>query len=379
MLTVSQQQVRDYLIQHAGLNSERNFLQIIEDMSCVQVDPINVVARSHELQIYNRSKEFVKQDLYKALYEDHKLFEYWMQLYSIIPIEAFPYLQAMGEVPGDRQNEVGMHWQVAYKKQHLKELDTLVDFITEHGPTCAKDITHLPKGSAVHSWKGESSHTALLEFLWNTGRIQICKRGSIAKYYDLTERVIPKHILEQKVSATEGYKFLLNSYFKYLGLTRPFHFNRSGRDRAKGLREEFQRQLKAGEIEEVRIKNEDGGIFPTKYYIQSYKVEELLSAPTGAHQALNILSPLDPIIHDRQLALDVFDFFYRWEAYTPPAKRKYGFYNMPILYQGRIVGQIDMAKSDGKLVTKGLYLTERSKDIKSALKTELKRLEKFSL
>lgn len=352
-------------------------MQVIDDMGCVQVDPINVVTRSHELQIYNRSKGFVKADLYKALYEDHKLFEYWMQLYSIIPMEAFPYLQAIREVPGDRQREIGTHWQTIYQKQHVKELAATLDFIAKHGPTTAKDIAHLPKGSAVHSWKGESSHTALLEYLWNVGKVQICKRGNIAKYYDLTERVIPKHILEQKVTPAESYKFLLHSYFKYLGLSRPAHFLRSGRDRSKGPREEFARQLKSGEIIPVQIQT-DSGLAKTKYYIEQDQAEQLKnSEPTDG--TLNILSPLDPLIHDRQLSVDAFDFFYRWEAYTPPAKRQFGFYNMPILYHGRIVGQIDMAKSEGKLRTKNPYLTDKSKEVKSALKEEISQLEEFSL
>lgn len=375
MLTITKQQAANYLIAHNKLNSDRDFLQIINDLSCLQVDPINVVSRSHELQLYNRNKDFKKVDLYSAIYGGQNLFEYWMQLYSIIPIEAFPYLQAIRKVGS---HWVSTDWQVQYRKQHSKELQATLDFIAEHGPTTAKDISHLPKGSSVHSWKGESSHTALLEFLWNIGEVQICKRGNIAKYYDLTERVIPEEYLNQEIDPAESYKFLLNSYFKYLGLTRPFHFNRSGRDRAKGLREEFARQLKQEEIIPVQIKTTDG-LSKTKYYIQAARVEDLLSAPEDAHQSLNILSPLDPLIHDRQLSVDAFDFFYRWEAYTPPAKRQFGFYNMPILYHGKIVGQIDMAKSEGKLKTKGLYLTDKSKEVKDALKLELKQLETFSL
>ncbi len=375
-MEITKAQAANFLLARAGFDSERTSAQVIEDLSCLQVDPINVVARSHELILFSRVRGFRKQDLYSSLYKDRQLFEYWLQMYSIIPISALPYFKALQKTTDYRQIYADRSMYSSYRQEHKADLEALLEFIEANGPTAARDIKHLGKGRAVHC--------ALLEFLWNTGEIQISHRISNIKYYDLTDRVVPAEVLATDVAAEEIYPFLLSSYFKYYGLVRPTWLNRSGRDRSKGLRQEFNRQLKAGEIVEIRIKGGDSKI---KYYLRQSDLEMFAeSSPrtvTVLAGKLKILSPLDPLVLDRQLLLDVFGIFYRWEAYTPPTKRKYGFYNMPILFGDEIIGQIDLAKSKHKdalkLSVNGIFLNQTSKAIDDALRQELHRLERFSL
>ncbi len=378
MLTFSKQQVANYLIARTGLNSENSFLDILNHLGCIQVDPVSVVAKSHELALYNRAKNFKIEDLYSALYEEHKLFEFWMQLYSIIPIDGFPYMQAIAEVQSDKEQDVSVSWHAEYRNQHQPEIDAALKYIEQHGPTCGKDLSHLPKGGAIHSWKGQSSHNALLEFLWNTGKIQITHRQGNTKYYDLTDRVYPASVVSQKVSPREGYRYLLNSYFNYLGIVRTTNLSRSGRTRSAGLRAEFKQQLAKGEIVEFRVEESK-----TKYFIQKSKLPDLEFTQENIHIQLNILSPLDPLVIDRQVLADVFDFHYRWEGYTPATKRKFGYYNMPILYKGKFVGQIDLAKDKSgkksKLITKSLHAELKDSKFKTALKEEIHKLESFCL
>src|SRR5262249_55939030 len=140
MVTLAKPQIANFLLARQDFNSSRSMMQVLEDLSCIQVDPINVVSRAHELALYNRSISFQKSELYQGLYVDHTLFEYWMQLYSIIPISAYPYLKAIKEVPGDRQREVGISWQIEYRKQHQQELGATLEYIREHGPTTGKNL-----------------------------------------------------------------------------------------------------------------------------------------------------------------------------------------------------------------------------------------------
>lgn len=379
MLILEKEKIANFILEHSGFNSNRDFLQVIKDLSCIQVDPINIVSRSHEIALYNRSTNFKKNDLYKALYEDHLLFEYWFQLYSIIPIEAFPYLHSLNRIPGDRQREISNDWHNDYRNQHKKQIDALLKHITECGPTSSREIQHLPKAAAIHSWKGEASQIALLEFLWNTGEIQICYRESNTKYYDLTERVLPADLLKIKIDPENVYRFILDSNFKYWGLMRTNRLNRSGRNRAQGVRNEFRKQLKSGEIVEIKIKEARQNL---KYFIKQNDLAKLVKITENPHHTLNILSPLDPMIMDRELMVDIFDFFYRWEAYTPLKKRKYGYYNMPILYHGKLVGQIDLVrkldiKGNKELEVKSLHLNDKSKTILKDLKIELERFREF--
>jgi uncharacterized protein len=378
MISVTKQQVANYLIVRVGFDSDRPLLTILDNLSCIQVDPVNVVSRSHELALYNRNKSFKKSDLYTELYQKHTLFEFWQQLYSIIPISGYPYLRAIQDLPAQWHREPN-DWQTSYRTEHSKELAAVLQFIADHGATTSKDLSHLAKGAAVLSWKGESSHKALLEFLWNAGEVQVIQRHSNTKVYDLTERVLPQSILEQKVSPDAGYKYLVDSHFKYFGLLRTPNLTRSGRSRVAGVRAEFKRQLVTGEISEVKIEDITTS---SRYFIKSIEAEKINNSTENTHVGLNILSPLDPFLIDRQLLLDVFDFFYRWEGYTPEALRKFGYYNMPIFYRGKIVGQIDLAKNNTadarRLEIKNLYLPEKSKEITQALNRELENLEQFS-
>lgn len=374
MIEITRKQAGSYLINRVRFDSTRSVHEVINCLSCLQVDPINVVARSHELILYNRIKDFNKEDLYTELYTKHELFEYWMQLYSIIPTSTFPYLNSTLQMQLNKNNS---HWHKTYRNTHQKELEALLKHIKEHGPTSSRDIKHLPKGSAVHSWKGESSQTALLEFLWNTCEIQITHREANTKYYDLTERVIQNKILTTEVDADKAFKFLLESYFKYYGIIRTNWLSRSGRDRAEGIQKEFARQLKSSEIVQIAI-----GESKVKYFVKQSEVENILNSQLTSDVGVRILSPLDPLVLDRQMLLDVFGMFYRWEAYTPPAKRNFGFYNMPILFEDRFIGQIDLAKNKNtgmkKLEVRGLFLDEKSKRISNLVEEEVGRLEKFA-
>lgn len=354
-------------------------MQVLHNLGCIQVDPVNVVSRSHELSLYNRAKDFRKVDLYKSLYQDYTLFEYWMQLYSIIPNEAFPYLKAVMEVPGDVHREISNHWHEDYRREHKQEIKLIRQHIIDNGPTSWLDIKEYPKAKAIQSWTGNDSQKAVLDFLWNTGEVQISHREGNRKYYDLTERMYPNSLLDQKVTPEQGYEYLAESYFKYFGLVRTANLSRSGRTRSKGIRAAFAKQLKDEKITQVQI-----GDAKTKYFVRTIEVEQLQAASGGHHQGINILSPLDPLVIDRQILLDVFDFYYRWEGYTPAEKRKFGYYNMPILFNGEFVGQIDMAKKKTKndqerLETKSLHLNQESSKLKKLLNQEITEFSKFCL
>src|SRR5690348_17071080 len=112
----SKEKIKNYLVNRSFLHQKSNSLdEVINFYKCLQVDPINVVARNHEMILWNRVENFQKIDLYKALYEERKLFEYWLQLFSIISIQYFPYLKVRMDIKGN--------WQEEYYKKHHKEVD----------------------------------------------------------------------------------------------------------------------------------------------------------------------------------------------------------------------------------------------------------------
>ena len=112
----SKQEIANYLINRSFLNQKSNaLLDIIDFYKGLQVDPINVVARNHELILWNRVNNFKKEDLYNEIYKSRNLFEYWFQLFSIIPIKYYPYFSARFNIKDD--------WQEEFYKTHKKEIN----------------------------------------------------------------------------------------------------------------------------------------------------------------------------------------------------------------------------------------------------------------
>jgi uncharacterized protein YcaQ len=367
--TINKEQLQNYLINRSFLHQKAaSVLEVLEFYKCIQVDPISVVARSHELALWNRVEDFRISDLHTELYTNRNFFEYWLQLFSIIPIKYFPYFKA--------RFTTKKGWQEEYAKTHAKEIQLALDFIYEHGLTKPSDLTHIPKIGSLFSWNNGSSRTALLEYLWDTGKIMIAHRKNNQKYYDLTERLLPKNVLYQEVSEKESLGFLFKSFFDYLGIVRKSFLisGRVGYVKRLGFAEIFEECEKSGKIVKLQLVDSKA-----TYYVFKEQIKEIKSlGKANLHTGLNILPPLDPLIIDRKILKDIFDFSYTWEAYTPKVKRKFGYYGMPILYQGKFVGQIDLKKNkEGKIETLNLQTDVKTAEFKKELKETIRDLERF--
>lgn len=364
--TVSRDQVKNFLLARSALHSKfASLTEYFDSYTCIQVDPIDVVAKSHELALYNRVHEFKRKQLDQALYDEHTLCEYWMQLYSILPTKFFPYLTA-------RMHSTDS-WHADFKQQHQKELKQAYQYIQKHGPTSSLDLAHIPKTSSLGSWGDNKSNTALLRFLWDRGVIMVNHRQGNRKYFDLTTRILPTKLQQQKVTLTQSLQFLYQSAFNYLGIIRTPYLNRFGYQNKLPLKQMLIEDLKKGDVLQLTIPQ-----INTKYYLLKRDLKSFQKlSQTNPHTEINILPPLDPLVIDRQMLADIFQFIYRWEAYTPAKKRQYGFYNMPILYQGNFVGQINLRNENGKLHIKNFHADINSPNFKQVLKAEISSIEVF--
>jgi hypothetical protein len=360
----AKQTIKNYLVNRSFLQVQADDLHtVLQYYKCIQVDPISIVARSHELALWNRVKNFKLQDLSTELYQNRTLFEYWLQLYSIIPIEYLPNLSA--------RMHAEIEWRSDYQTQHSAEIKLALDHIRKHGVTCAADLAYIPPTRRLLAWRGEESRKAVLECLWDSGQIMIHHRASNQKYYDLTERIAGK---VKPMSTIKSTQFLFETNFDYLGLVRQPFLSRNGYARSLNMKQKLQQSVASGRVVKINI---DG--VKTAYYVRREQLVEIENlGKQMLHDGLNILPPLDPLIIDRKLVQDIFDFSYTWEVYTPPAKRKFGVYGMPILYRGELVGQIDLKKNKiGKLDQLNLQTTITNKQFKSELSQKIAELEAF--
>ncbi|OGC49777.1 hypothetical protein A2716_00225 [candidate division WWE3 bacterium RIFCSPHIGHO2_01_FULL_40_23] len=362
---ISKEKLKNYLIGRSFLNNKaKSILEVLRKIKCIQVDPINVIARSHELALFNRVENFSLKDLNDGLYGKRNLFEYWMQLFSIIPLEYYGYLSA--------RRKARESWHSEYYQKHKREINLTLKFILEKGVVSSKDLKHIPKADSLFSWSNDSSSSSLLEYLWDIGKLMIHHREKNQKYYSLTNDLIDEKNMK-KASYEELVGFYFRSAFDYLGIVRkPFLSHRIGYSDNLKLFSILEESCRKGDIVKLEVEGA-----ATTYYATADSLSEIEGSLRG-HEGLNILPPLDPLIIDRRVLKDVFDFEYTWEAYVPKDKRKFGYYGMSLLYNGRIVGQIEFRRTKaGKVDLVKLETNEKTKGFKKALGLEIERLEKL--
>lgn len=367
MEVFTKQEIKNYLINRSFLvNKAQNLDEYFERFKCIQVDPVVVIARSHDLSLFNRVKGFTAQAIDTDLYKNRTLFEYFMQLYSIIPIKYRPYFSFRMNIKNS--------WQEEFYKDHSKEVEMAREFIKENGPTSSKMLKHIPKTRAIREWRSWDSGKATLDYLWDTGEITISHRDSNTKFYNLTERILPKEYLNKK-NLKESLDFLIKSNFDYLGIVRASSITKSCRSFIKLARERFAELLEKEEIIPIKVE----GIH-TKYFVLTSEVENIKKlGKENHHKGLNILPPLDPLIIDRQILSDFFDYEYLWEFYNRPETRKFDPYGMPVLYKGEIIGQVALKKDIKKktLKIKKTKVSLNDQELKTKLKEVVKEIEKF--
>lgn len=334
IIPVTKLQLRNFLIaKHFASNAKASsFTELLNLLSCVQVDPIDVSIRNHELIVYNRLQQPVSRAaIYTEAYQGRSTFEYWLQLYSYIPITSYPYLSAA------RQRHT--QWRKDYYQEHREQLSKVIKYITDHGPTSSKQLQEYKTAKPLFSFYSANSATGLLSYLWDTGELGIAYRDKNFKFYDLNSRLLPAAILNHKVTNLQSRKFIVKTFFQYLGVIRSASLSRAGSKLKLG--EILQQWWHQGRVVKLKITD----IKSADYYILKEDLPKLLSAERLTSETPLILAPLDPLILDRTLLEQVFDFHYRWEVYTPPNKRKFGYYNMPVLLGNELIGQIELRRN----------------------------------
>ena len=361
---ISRETLQRFLVNRSFLgNPASDLLLVLKFFRCLQVDPIDVVSRSHELALFNRVANFHKSDLQTALYQDRIIYEYWLQLFSLIPTEFYPQLSARRKIVDT--------WHHEFQTEHQLAINQAKQYIYQNGPSSSFELSHIKSAKSLFSWSDTQSSSALLDFLWDRGELIIHHRQNNRKYYDFAFRTLGAIVRDIPVS--ESRDWILESCFYYSGIVRSNIFNRVGYSRELKLRELFYEWIQTNRISAISIPG-----VSTVYYVLTSdlpKIESLGSQPIS--QKVNFLSPLDPLIIDRQLVKDIFNFDYIWEAYTPIPKRKFGYYGMPVLYHGDFIGQLDLKKDNSQLKVKNSTLIYPDNSAKNEVKLAFKNLRNF--
>ena len=327
-----------------------DILPAIQRMSLLQIDTINIVARSPYLVLFSRLGAYSPEWLDNAL-SNGELMEYWAHEACFLPRSDFALVRHRMRAP----DKMGWKYRKEWMEQHTQEIKALTEHIQQNGPVRSADFEHPRKGaSGWWEWKPHKRH---LEGLFTAGEVMVIARRNFQRVYDLTHRVMPHWDDERDMlSQSAAEAIMLENSARSLGIFRPqwlADYYRLRQPALAPLLQEWQAQQRI-----IPVEVESLGAM----WLHSDLLPELELAQVGKLTATHsaVLSPFDPVVWDRKRAEQFFDFSYRLECYTPAPKRQYGYFVLPLLHKGQLVGRMDakMHRKAGELEIISLYLEE---------------------
>ena len=348
-----------------GRATESAVERLVARLGFVQLDTITVVERAHH-HILGTRLDAYRPDLLDTLHRRGRLFEHMTHDASLIPTRWFPHWRKRFERPFTNQ-----WWRERIGKDAKKIMAQIVERIRREGPLKASDFeSRVKQRSGWWEWRPEK---AALEYLWRTGVLAVKERDGFQKVYDLTERVLPEAHALPEPSDAEHLAWACREALERLGVATPtelaaFFRAVSTVDARRWCAEEARR----GGIVAVRLAG------ARVFALPDWEARAAKARP--APERARLLSPFDPLVRDRKRALRLFGFDYRFEAFTPAAQRKYGYYVLPVLLGERLVARLDpkLRRDEGVLEVRGVFWEKKpTKKEKAALDEALDRFARF--
>jgi uncharacterized protein YcaQ len=310
-------------------------LQVFRKFGSIQFDPIAVAGRNHDLVLHARVAGY-EPAWCDVLYKRREIFEATNKALSFVPTSEFPWFRHVMGRKGPRFHHAALAENAAVAERVLERIReegplSSTDFARETGPT--KDWFGLP----------ENAVRAVLEAYTVTGVIGLARRDGNLRYYDLLERLLPADVLAHKVPEREQLLHKLLSRYRAHGLLGAGGaggtFDRiappSSTPERTGRNELREELLKVGALVPVDVEGLRG-----KRLVLSEELEEL-QAPPEPPPSVAFIAPFDALLWDTALLSSLFSFDYVWEGFFPSAKRRWGYYVLPIVFGDRFVGRIE--------------------------------------
>jgi uncharacterized protein len=318
-------------------------LAAIRRMGALQIDTINVVARSPYFVLWSRLGSYDSLWLDQLLAEG-ELFEYWSHAACFLPIEDYRlYRSAMAS---------GHPRHRAWLEQNPDVTAHVLNLVHERGEIKSADFKRTEgKSGGWWDWKPEK---LALECLHMTGELMIARRDSFQRVYALPERVLRGRVFEP-VSAAEALRALAIKSVRALGIARAEWVPDYFRLKKNGVTALLEECAESGELVRVEVAgwNRGGYVHP-----DNLELAEAAAKGRMRPRVTTLLSPFDPIVWDRARARQLFSFEYQIEVYTPSQKRRFGYFTLPILYKDALVGRVDVKahRKEGRFEVRALHL-----------------------
>ena len=308
-------------------------LDVFRRLGSIQFDPLAVAGRTHDLVLHARVADY-DPAWCDDLYERREIFEAYNKGLSFVQAGEFPWYRA----------RLNRRWQDVLE-ENADVAERVLERIRAEGPLSVSDFERA-QGSTT-DWFGMPANTvrAVLDAYTLTGVVGLARRDGNRRYYDLLERLLPADLLARDVPAVEQFRHRLLSRYRahgLLGIAGADIFGGLGTAKPDprfpgypgrtALREEL---IAVGELVTVEVEGLRG-----KRFVLPDEVG-LLERPPEPPPSVAFLPPFDALVWDRPLLGSLFDFDYVWELFIPPAKRRWGWYVLPMLFRDRLVGRIE--------------------------------------
>lgn len=340
---ISLEEARSFLVNYHNLNEVREYrgidgiIQCFQQLKSIQYDPLNVVGRNADLVLQSRVRDYEPSMLYDLLYRQHRLIDGFDKEMCIYEADEYVNFARVRKANVKRTEAT-----LAYRGQldALNIVEEVRDYIKKNGMTSSKDLSI---GESRESrWGHKKLSSAALDYLYCRGDLAIKEKRGTQKYYDFTDNVLAKELLEADdfIDDTEFLQWYIKRRIQCVGL---LWNKRGGSWQGHYLSDKKTREnvinhlVDTKKLQVVYIEGID-----TPFYLP-YEAQCHFNYPNKGH--VKFLAPLDNMLWDREMINRIFHFDYRWEVYTPVDKRKYGYYVLPVLYGTKLIARFEPYKS----------------------------------
>ena len=341
-------------------------LKAIAHLGYVQIDTINVIERCHHHILWSRLPDYARAHLAQAQSVDKSIFEYWTHALSYVPVADLPFF-----LPAMKQyRQTPSRW---FGSVTPLEIRKMAKRLRDEGPLSIRDIGDDELVDKDHPWASRKPSKRVLEMMFFQGLVTIGTRQGMVKTYDLIGRHFgwdkpPKPATERQITA-----YLLDRALRSQGMVSLDSVCHLDAPRKKAVRELIESRVRRRLLVQVHIEGHEKA--------EHWATPETLATERVAPPGLtHILSPFDPLIIQRKRLKLFFGYEHLFEAYVPAAKRKLGYFALPVLVGDRIVAAVDLKadRAAGKLLIQNwTWLEDAGIEAKAAIDEALGRFERF--
>jgi uncharacterized protein len=343
-------------------------LAAVEHLGYVQIDTIHVVERCHHQILYTRIPAYQREHLHQAQSVDKTVFEYWTHALSYVPTRDMRFFAGAMK----RRWQERSAWFRAAKEDDVRRV---LARIRKHGALTIRDIDDDVLVEKTHAWGSRKPSKRALQVAFSRGLLTVSQRAGMLKTYELMNRHFGWERPPRPASEREVLGYLLDRALRTQGVVSVESACYLDAPRKPPMRRLIESRVRRGELVPVEL----AGAGKWQHWAQP----EVLDAVPELTQPVHILSPFDPLVHQRKRLHLFFDYEHRFEAYVPREKRRFGYFTHPVLIGDEIVAVLDL-KTDRQrrklLVQQWTWVSKNARRLRKArIEDALHRFERFQL